>query len=93
MKKLHIRLGGEVHGVGFRNFVMRRARDLAISGWVRNRSDDTVEIEAIGAQSPLEDFLEAVKIGPPHSIVAELNHEFEDYEKTPSGKFKILETL
>ncbi|MFZ2852956.1 MAG: carbamoyltransferase HypF [Rhodocyclaceae bacterium] len=43
-----IRVSGVVQGVGFRPFVWRLARELALTGWVRNDSRG-VEIEVCGA--------------------------------------------
>ena len=46
---------GLVQGVGFRPFVYRLARALALDGWVRN-DDNGVTIEAQGAPSVLTEF-------------------------------------
>lgn len=92
MKTVKIRVSGEVHGVGFRDYVSNNARELGLSGWVRNRKDDTVEIEASGAQTPLDNFLEIVKKGPPNSVVANIDIDWQEIAKSPSGDFHILET-
>ena len=64
MKRLHAVVHGDVQGVGFRYFVQRRAADLALSGWVRNNDDGTVELVAEGPRDRLEELKRAVERGP-----------------------------
>jgi len=45
---------GRVQGVFFRAFVQRLARQLGISGYVRNLPDGSVEIRAEGEKSQLD---------------------------------------
>ena len=40
---------GAVTGVGFRDATARRARGLAVMGWVRNQDDGSVLVHAEGA--------------------------------------------
>jgi len=51
----HLRVRGQVQGVGFRPFVYRIAVDCGLSGWVRNDSEG-VEIEAEGPTAALSAF-------------------------------------
>ena len=44
---------GRVQGVGFRWFVEREAHILGIAGWVRNKSDGSVEVLAMGSRDQL----------------------------------------
>lgn len=37
-------VSGKVQRVGFRDFVVRAAQRLHLTGWVRNMNDGTVEI-------------------------------------------------
>jgi acylphosphatase len=55
---------GRVQGVGFRYTTQHEARKLGLSGWVRNRVDGTVEVEAEGAPEALETFLSFLHRGP-----------------------------
>jgi hydrogenase maturation protein HypF len=52
---LRIRVEGRVQGVGYRPFVARTARALALSGWVRNRAG-VVDIQVEGPQAVLDQF-------------------------------------
>ena len=55
---------GYVQGVGFRYFVLHRAREAELAGWVRNRSDGSVECVAEGPRPALEWLLEELRRGP-----------------------------
>lgn len=48
------RISGRVQGVGFRYFAERAATRLHLGGYVRNCSDGTVEVYAIGDPPALE---------------------------------------
>ena len=61
---IHIRIKGRVQGVGFRAWTCRKANELDLSGWVRNRSDRTVEILAEGTDDNINLFLALCKKGP-----------------------------
>jgi len=68
----HIVVYGRVQGVGFRYFVQRAGRRLALTGDVRNRADGTVEIVVEGESAALSSFIEEVRQGPPASHVDRL---------------------
>jgi acylphosphatase len=55
---------GRVQGVGFRWFVEREAHILGIAGWVRNRSDGTVEVLAVGTRDQLSGLRSRLREGP-----------------------------
>ena len=48
---MNVRLEGQVQGVGFRDFAVREATHRGLKGWVRNRSDGTVEMVAAGLRA------------------------------------------
>jgi len=55
---------GRVQGVGFRWFVEREARTLGISGWVRNNSDGSVQVLAMGTRDQLSGLRSRLQQGP-----------------------------
>ena len=64
MVSYRIRVYGRVQGVGYRDFVRRRARTFGINGYVRNLVDGSVEIVAEGDERNFELFLREIKKGP-----------------------------
>jgi len=65
----HLLIRGRVQGVGFRNYLEYKASQLGIGGWVRNRSDGSVETVAQGAPAAVEAFIECARRGPRASAV------------------------
>lgn len=61
---LQLRIEGAVQGVGYRAFAAAEARRLGLNGWVRNRSDGTVEALVSGERAPVEAFVAACMRGP-----------------------------
>lgn len=59
-----IQVYGRVQGVGFRFFTERKAKELNIKGFVKNRPDGSVHIEAEGEPQQLELFIEWCRSGP-----------------------------
>ena len=66
---------GRVQGVGFRWFVVRRANDLGVTGWVRNTPGGrSVEALAQGTVADLNEFMEkTMRVGPGGAVVAEMS--------------------
>lgn len=58
-------VSGRVQGVGFRWFTERAAAVEGIDGWVRNRPDGCVEIEAEGDAEAVQRFERQIRTGPP----------------------------
>jgi acylphosphatase len=55
---------GRVQGVGFRWFVEAEAHKLGIAGWVRNTSDGSVELLAMGTRAQLSSLESKLWQGP-----------------------------
>ncbi|MFA6379411.1 MAG: acylphosphatase [Candidatus Omnitrophota bacterium] len=60
MVQAHIVYSGVVQGVGFRFTTQRLAKDLHLTGWVRNLSDGSVEILAEGLKEKVEDLVQSL---------------------------------
>lgn len=63
-------VSGKVQGVGYRNFAVRVARELHLTGWVRNLPDGRVEALASGPAVRLGRFVAELRIGPPRAEVS-----------------------
>jgi acylphosphatase len=63
---------GRVQGVGFRWFVDHEARQLGLSGWVRNNFDGTVEVLAVGSDEQLHALRKKLERGPRAARVDEV---------------------
>ena len=72
MDTIHLEVRGRVQGVGFRWYVVDTARELRLSGWVKNRTDGNVELAAAGESDALARFEAAVSAGPPGARVEEV---------------------
>lgn len=77
-KCAHILVQGRVQGVGFRYFVKNTADMAGVTGWVRNRYDERVEILAQGDPANLEKFITVVRVGPSAAFVSDLNIEWRE---------------
>ena len=73
MKQYKIQVFGKVQGVYFRASTRLKAIELSLKGYVENRSDGSVYIEAEGQEEELNLFLDWCKNGPPNADVVELH--------------------
>lgn len=55
---------GRVQGVGFRWFVVRCAREVGVTGWVRNEADGGVQAFAVGTPEQLDQLAGRLHKGP-----------------------------
>ena len=78
MKRVHLIITGDVQGVGYRAWARREAEKLGLTGWVKNRSDGTVEAVAEGKKEILEQFIIRSKQGPEVSWVETITQEWNE---------------
>ena len=79
---IHAIVSGVVQMVGYRWYAVRPAKELELTGWVKNLDDGTVEIKAFGQRGTLDAFLKQLSIGPLHSKVSGVNVQGIEYEST-----------
>jgi len=60
MTRAHVIFSGRVQGGGFRWTTLRVSRGFAVTGFVKNLPDGTVELAAEGDQAEVQRFLDAV---------------------------------
>lgn len=77
VERLCVTVRGHVQGVGFRYSVLRKARGLALYGWVANRDDGAVVVVAEGPRATLEILLAYVQIGPPGAAVRSVDVDWQ----------------
>jgi acylphosphatase len=70
---------GQVQGVAFRHYTHRRAEEVGVSGWVRNRPDGSVEALFEGPEKAVRNMVEWCRSGPPAALVERLEVSQEDY--------------
>lgn len=71
---------GRVQGVGFRYAVKQLAMGFDLVGWVKNLTDGTVELQAMGEEEEIEDFLKEIveESAMAHNIKNMHSHEIPE---------------
>ena len=72
MRSARLRITGRVQGVGYRAWTMQMASRLRLRGWVRNRTDGSVEALVIGEDDAVARMIKACREGPFGARVADV---------------------
>ncbi|MDE2018881.1 MAG: acylphosphatase [Patescibacteria group bacterium] len=75
MKKIVIKIHGQVQGVGFRYAATKKAAELGIHADPRNEPDGSVSVCAEGAEPALGKFIEWCRVGPPAAKIKKIEVE------------------
>jgi len=79
MASLHATIQGRVQGVFFRASVEEEALKLNLTGYVRNKPGNLVEVKAEGEKPNLEKLAEYIKVGPPGASVKDIIITWGEY--------------
>jgi len=91
LTSLRMKIEGYVQAVGYRNFAIQEATRLGLDGWIRNRTDGTVEALISGDTQKVEQFIMACAKGPPGSRVS--NFELHKAEPPAEKGFRRRPSL
>jgi len=92
MISIRVVISGKVQGVGYRAWTVGTASKMALKGWVRNRSDGTVEAVFHGEEEVIHRMVEACKDGPAASHVNGIT-SYHYTEEFPDMGFVAKPTL
>jgi len=86
-----LRIAGLVQGVGYRDWMVRQATRLGVSGWVRNRRDGSVEAFVQGDVAAVEELLRNCRRGPAGASVSLIHEDLAEPVEEPG--FRRLPTF
>jgi acylphosphatase len=93
----HAIIRGRVQGVGYRAFVEDEVALRGLEGWVRNRSDGTVEALFAGEAEDVAQMIEACRKGPWSAQVDGVEHSEGTREQLAmrrvGEKFSVMATV
>lgn len=94
MMTAHLVIFGRVQGVNYREAMRLESARLGVTGWVRNRTDGTVEAIVQGTQTQVDAMVAWARHGPPASQVDEvrvrpaggdLARAYSDFRRLPTA--------
>ena len=85
----HATVTGRVQGVFFRAWLRDQAKELGVTGWVRNCPDGRVDAHIEGEEAAVEQLVARLHRGPPAAQVEDVHlwtvelFDFDDFEVRP----------
>lgn len=75
-KAVILKVYGKVQGVGFRYYAHKKANELGLKGFVKNKPDGSVYVEAEGDEVSLKEFINWCEEGPSWARVTKVEQQF-----------------
>lgn len=88
-----VRVSGRVQGIGYREACIHRARALGITGWVRNRMDESVEAMLQGSPAVLAEMRDWMSDGYVAALVGDIQVTAVEAPFPRFNRFELLSTL
>lgn len=88
---IRVRITGRVQGVWYRGWAVGQARQLGLSGWVRNRRDGSVEAVLHGPEPAVRTMIARCREGPPAARVTDVIEAIEPEPPVPG--YRQLPTI
>ena len=79
LKQVQLVVRGRVQGVFFRASTQREAKRLGLAGWVKNRTDGSVELCAEGEEEALKELIAWAHKGPTAARVEKVDVRWRGY--------------
>ncbi|HKM62505.1 MAG TPA: acylphosphatase [Acidisphaera sp.] len=76
-------ISGRVIGVGYRDWMVARAEELGVDGWVRNRVDGRVEALVCGETAAVEELARLCRRGPRLASVTDIEESIAEPPNEP----------
>jgi acylphosphatase len=86
MPTVHLIIKGKVQGVFFRASARDQARNIGVTGWVKNTAEGNVEAVVSGEENKVRSFIEWCRKGPDEAVVTNVDiiksteEEFKDFK-------------
>lgn len=87
IKHYHLLISGRVQGVSYRFNAWQQAKQLELTGWVRNLPDGRVEMHIEGDEARLDNMIKWAQTGPRFATVTDItinekaiSNEYSDFE-------------
>lgn len=94
---LQVTIRGRVQGVGYRAWLEQQARQSRLEGWVRNRSDGSVEALFAGPPTVVAEMVALCRHGPPSARVDNVISETAEQDqlrlRQEGERFSVLPTI
>lgn len=84
MTTLLLSVHGRVQRVWYRDWTVQNARELGLTGWVKNEPDGSVSALLQGGEATVRQMIERMHDGPPHARVDRIEEQQVDAQELAS---------